>query len=122
MAEDIDRTWMKKSCELCPFSRVNTLFLSPERAEEFASMAENPFNDFPCHKTADLHEDHEGGMSGYVHGKNSFTCHGFKAMQVEACMTEEEVKESGFVSDGNCFSDFWDMVETHERLFEENGR
>ncbi|HEX8413941.1 MAG TPA: hypothetical protein VF637_08660, partial [Sphingomicrobium sp.] len=61
------RTWMKAPCGPCPYSRVNTLWLHPERAADFAYNAANPYNEFPCHKTADLREDDEG-YSEYVAG------------------------------------------------------
>lgn len=113
----VDRTWMKKCCEHCPFKRDTTLILHPDRADNFATMASNPYNDFPCHKTADVQEENEelGIEGGFVHGANSFTCHGFKAMQVEECGDYK----SGFVSDGAHFLDWFEMVEYHRAAFSE---
>ena len=55
---------MKECCGLCPYSRKNTLFLSPDRAEEFAYAAENRYNDFVCHKTGVGLEDNESDDLG----------------------------------------------------------
>ena len=74
---------MKKCCGMCPYSRKNTLFLHPDRATEFAYQAENPYNDFVCHKTGVIHEDHpdEDRQNEIVRGEKSLTCAGFYAMQ-----------------------------------------
>lgn len=113
------RTWMKKTCcELCPFSKTKTLWLHPERAEEFASMAGNPFSDFPCHKTADLQEDTEYSDGGYVHGERSFTCHGFKTLQASECGDAEDE----FTPDGDGFDDYWEMLDRHQERYDKHDR
>jgi hypothetical protein len=103
---------MKACCEHCPFKRDTLLVLHPSRADEFAAMAENPFNDFPCHKTADYVEDDEFDGGGFVHGANSFTCHGFKGMQEASCGDTPEFK-----SDGQHFEDWFEMTGYHEEAF-----
>ena len=109
-------TWMKKTCAICPFSRTKTLGLHPDRAAEFADMANNPHTDFPCHKTATLLDDDEDDH-GYVHGENSKTCHGFKTLQI-ACNDDEE----GFVPDGDGFDDYYEMIEAHEEIYTKRKR
>jgi len=109
-----ERTWMKKCCEHCPFRRDTPLVLHPERAEEFAYMASNPYTDFPCHKTADYAEETEYSEGGFVHGEHSFTCHGFKGMQLEENGTGNE----GFATDGQHFSDPWEMIEYHTEAYQ----
>lgn len=109
-----ERTWMKKCCGLCPFSAKDTLWLTPKRAEEFAYMATNPYTDFPCHKTADYDEGDDYREGGYVHGQNSFTCHGFKTLQAASCWSEKEYENYGFESDGAGFEDPDDMVYHHQ--------
>jgi hypothetical protein len=109
MTEAIERTWMKKCCGLCPFGLKGTLWLHPRRAEDFAYMASNPYSDFPCHKTAEYEEETEYSDGGYVHGEHSFTCHGFKALQVN-CNREVE----GFTYDEDeVFSSPEEMIEHH---------
>ena len=110
-----ERTWMKKCCEHCPFKRDTTLVLHPDRASGFADMAGNPFNDFPCHKTADVVEEDEcrGIEGGFVHGANSYTCHGFRGMQENECLDGS----SGFVSDGQHFEDWFEMTGYHESAY-----
>lgn len=71
---------MKKCCGLCPYSKVGTLFVHPERAEEFAYSTCNPFNDFVCNKTGVTVE--EGPFEGDImRGEKSLTCKGFESMQ-----------------------------------------
>ncbi|WP_282027101.1 hypothetical protein [Limimaricola cinnabarinus] len=108
-----ERTWMKKPCGRCPFARVGALGLHPKRAEDFASMAQNPFNDFPCHKTADYAEDEGDGSGGYVHGEQSFTCNGFLSLQV----SENGRGPKGFEPHPDAFEDYYEMVEHHEDLW-----
>lgn len=114
-----ERTWMKKCCEHCPFKEGTKLVLHPERAEQFANMASNPYNDFPCHKTADIQEEDElrGIEGGYVHGDHSFTCHGFKAMQLNECGNEKDMEI--FKSDRMHFVDYFDMVDYHTQAYED---
>ena len=103
---------MNKCCGLCPFSRKNTLYLHPERAEEFAYMADNRYNDFVCHKTGVTHEDHpdEERQTEIVRGEKSLTCAGFHAMQGAINGKKTEIEFD--VEDH--FSDTWEMVEHHE--------
>lgn len=96
----------KKCCGLCPFSKVNTLFLHPERAEEFADMACNPYSDFVCHKTGVTVEDDDGG-SEIVRGEKSITCHGFAVLQ--------DIQNHGEMEnlDPNAFDDPEEMIDHH---------
>ena len=109
-----DRFWMKEPCGPCPFSRSKTLGLHPERAEEFASMASNPYTDFPCHKTADYQEETGYREGGFVHGAKSLTCNGFLSMQVN----EGGRNVDGFEPHPDAFDDWFEMVEAHTELWE----
>lgn len=112
--ELVERYWMKEPCALCPFSRTRTLWLHPERAHDFAYMASNPYNDFPCHKTADLVEDDDGSGS-YVMGNKSFTCNGFLSLQVN----ENGRGPDGFEPSLDAFGDHWEMIEHHEGYWQD---
>jgi hypothetical protein len=118
----MERTWMKKCCGLCPFARIGTLGLHPERAEELAYMASNPFNDFPCHKTADYLETDNGDNDGYIHGEHSFTCHGFKTLQMSENASTKDFESQGFKPDGYGFEDCYDMIDRHQELYDEQQR
>ena len=107
-----ERTWMKEPCGLCPYTRVNTLWLHPERAEDFAYSAQNPYTDFPCHKTADLLEDDEGAE--YVFGRKSLTCCGFLSLQCNENGNEPE----GFTPHHDAFGDAWEMIDHHTEHWE----
>lgn len=114
MADECDRYWMKEPCGPCPFSRSKTLPLHPERAADFAYMAQNPYTDFVCHKTAERVEDSDG-CGEYVRGQRSFTCNGFLSLQVNEGATPGE----GFEPHPDAFSDADEMIEHHEMLWEQ---
>jgi len=107
--EEFEET-MKECCGLCPYSRKNTLFLHPERAEEFANQAENPYNDFVCHKTGVVLEETEFDDRGgdIVRGEKSLTCMGFASMQHNINNGDDSVRV-----DPNAFEDAWEMIEHH---------
>lgn len=109
---------MKKCCGLCPFSRLNTLFLHPHRAADFAYMADNPYTDFVCHKTGVIHEDHpdEDRQNEIVRGEKSLTCAGFHVMQYSINGKEPKIK----VNWEDHFSDTFEMIDHHEEYHENN--
>lgn len=108
------RYWMKEPCGPCPYSRSKTLWLHPERAADFAYNAGNPYNDFPCHKTADLCEDEDGG-SEYRAGERSLTCNGFLSLQC----SENGIEIPGFEPHDDAFGDHWEMIQYHEAHWED---
>lgn len=73
--------FMKKSCDHCPFRRDVKPFLHPERGEELAYHAQNPYNSFPCHKTTVNDEEFGGDGSEMVAVETSKECAGFMALQ-----------------------------------------
>ena len=114
----MSRTWMKEPCGPCPFSRSKTLPLHPERAAEFAGMAQNPFSDFPCHKTADYREETDHHEGGYTHGPRSMTCNGFLSLQAR----ETGIEPDGFTPDHDAFTDINEMIDHHTALWEASTR
>jgi len=108
--------YMKKTCSLCPYSRTKTLHLKPSRAREFAYLAQNRFNDFPCHKTAEHREETEFEDGGYTFGAKSKTCHGFMTLQI----SESGNSINAFVPDGDGFESSDEMIETHQQIWEEH--
>ena len=100
---------MKECCGLCPYSKKNTLFLHPERAEDFANAAENPYNDFVCHKTGVTleEEDFDDRGGDIVRGEKSLTCMGFASLQENINGTH------GAKVDPNAFEDAWEMIDHH---------
>jgi hypothetical protein len=108
---------MKKCCGLCPYSRLNTLFLHPERAAEFAYSASNPCSDFVCHKTGVLDEDDEGS-AGIVRGQKSLTCAGFYAMQHLLNYPDKDSKIE--INPEDHFDDVYEMIEHHEEHYQQN--
>lgn len=82
-------------------------------------MANNPYTDFPCHKTADYQEETDLHEEGFVHGERSFTCHGFKTLQAACNWSEEDYKREGFTPDGNGFEEPDDMIDHHAENWSE---
>ena len=109
---------MKKCCGLCPYSRLNTLFLHPERAAEFAYSASNPYSDFVCHKTGVIHEDENGESEGIVRGEKSLTCAGFYAMQ--HLINHPNRKSEIEIIPEDHFDDVYEMIGHHEEHYENN--
>jgi len=107
---------MKKCCGLCPYSRKNTLFLHPERATEFAYSAENPYNDFVCHKTGVTTEEDDYRGSEIVRGEKSLTCAGFHVLQKEINGLESEID----IDPEDHFTESWEMIEHHEEKHHQN--
>jgi hypothetical protein len=112
--EEFEET-MKECCGLCPFSRDKTLFLHPDRAEDFATSAENPYNDFVCHKTGHVLEDNDRDIRGgdIVRGEKSLTCMGFASMQENINGTLGDVR-----IDPTAFEDSWEVSEHHTDAYE----
>ena len=108
--------FMKKTCSLCPYSRTKTLHLHPSRARDFAYMAQNRYNDFPCHKTAEHREETDDESGGYVAGERSKSCHGFLTLQ----SAENGNAPKGFIPDGDGFEDTDEMIETHQQIWEDH--
>lgn len=100
--------YMKKPCDSCPFRRDVDFKFSAERAEELAYMTENPYNTFPCHKTADCIEDDEYHSEEFVHGEKSKECAGFLTMQINA--NGDQYKPQGFEPSELAYEDSWEMI------------
>lgn len=73
--------FMKRPCEHCPYRRDVKPFLHPERGEELAYRAQNPYNSFPCHKTTVNDETSEDGEMLVT--QSSKECAGFLTLQIE---------------------------------------
>lgn len=104
--------YMKKPCKHCPFRRDVEPFLHPERAADIAYSAQNPYSDFPCHKTLDYNCDSDDGEGAET--ENTKTCAGFLAMQINEGATEAP---KGFVWPDNTYSDCWEMVDAYEEAW-----
>jgi hypothetical protein len=70
--------YMKEPCAHCPFRFDVKPFLHPQRGEELAYHAQNPYNSFPCHKTTVYDEESEE-MATTTTSKE---CAGFLTLQI----------------------------------------
>lgn len=76
-------------------------------------MTQNPYNSFPCHKTAEITEDDEFGYGGdYVHGDKSKECAGFLSMQINE--NGDRYKPKGFSVSDLAYEDAWEMISRYE--------
>jgi len=98
--------FMKEPCEHCPFRVDVRPFLRPERAEDIAYSAGNPYNEFFCHKT--IEHDDEGDSC--VTGK-SLVCAGFLAMQINVGTVSEP---EGWVWPRNVYAEPAEMAWAYE--------
>jgi hypothetical protein len=106
--------YMKKPCEKCPFRTDVKPFLTPERGEELAYHAQNPYNSFVCHKTLEYIEcDDDIESDRLVVTGRSKECAGFITLQInEGARTPE-----GFTPDfENIYNDSWEMASAYEEF------
>ncbi|PHS61024.1 MAG: hypothetical protein COB09_18935 [Thalassobium sp.] len=69
--------FIKKPCAQCPYRSDVKPFLRPERGEELAYAAQNPYNTFYCHKTLDSETEDEDNRVD----EGSKICAGFLSLQ-----------------------------------------
>lgn len=88
---------LKTPCKNCPFRTDATAirFAARERAEEIEESAYR--HGFPCHLSAEIVEDEDGGSSGYVAGRDTQHCVGYAIMR----LNEDEWAEEGWPGIGN---------------------
>lgn len=106
--------YVKKPCKNCPFRSDIKPFLHPKRAAELAYSASNPYSDFPCHKTFDYDgdEDDFGRKTGDFSQQK--TCAGFLTLRAQA---GEDVPDGFEPSWHICYTDEYDMIETHDNAW-----
>lgn len=75
----MSESFVKKPCKHCPFRKDVKPYLHPSRAQEIAYVSENPYSDFPCHKTFENEEDEDGNE--IVDLEESKTCAGMLTMR-----------------------------------------
>lgn len=100
-------SYMHKPCKHCPFRNDVTPYLHPDRAAEIAYAAQNPYNDFSCHKTTEYDDDCEDT----VVTEQSKTCAGFLTLRAQL---GERLPDGFEPSWEICYIDTWDMIEAYE--------
>jgi hypothetical protein len=105
------KSYMEKPCKQCPYRRDVKPFLTPERGEELADLAGNPFNDFPCHKTTEEDEHCEDGSM--IATESSKSCAGFLTL-LAAEQGLECLPEGFSPSFREVYSESWDMIGAYE--------
>jgi hypothetical protein len=112
--------FVKKPCKSCPFRLDVKPFLHPNRVEEIAYSAQNPYSDFTCHSTIeyDGDEDDLGRPTGDFSG--SKTCAGFLTMRAQDGQDEDFLPE-GFVPSWDlCYTDPYEMVDAYTEEWEKD--
>lgn len=103
--------FIKKPCKHCPFRIDVKPFLHPDRAEEIAYSTQNPYANFPCHKTIEHDEDSGEGFEV----ESSKTCAGFLTMRAQQ---GEEIPE-GFEPDWEgCYTEPFEMSDAYREEWE----
>jgi hypothetical protein len=100
--------FMKKPCANCPYRTDVKPFLHPERGEELAYIAQNPYNTFTCHKT--LSEGRDGDL---FEGSNSKVCAGFLSLQHNE-NGETWYDNDGFEPSPKVYETSYDMAAAYE--------
>lgn len=104
----------KKPCKNCPFRNDVKPYIHPERAEEIAYSAQNPYNDFPCHKTFEFLDDEDFEGNSLADLSNSKTCAGFLTLRAQSGMEVPEGFEPSWLI---CYTDELDMIQAHEEAW-----
>lgn len=99
--------FIKKPCAHCPYRTDVKPFLTPERGEELAVAAENPYNTFYCHKTLDHDDEGETCAS-----EGSKVCAGFLSMQ-HNINGRTHYDSDGFKPSDNCYNDSYEMMDAY---------
>jgi len=106
----MEESFMKSPCKHCPFRNDVKPFLHPDRAEQIAYAALNPYNDFPCHKTTEHCEDDEGD-SDIVRVETSKECAGFLTLRAQA---GERIPKGFEPAWEICYIDPYEMAEAYQ--------
>lgn len=104
---------MKKPCEQCPFRRDVKPFLTPERGEELAYLAQNSYNTFHCHKTTVSDEEFGGEGDEMVATEKSKYCAGFLTLQANE-NGERDMPEGFTPSYDVVYTDSFEMAQIYE--------
>ena len=97
---------MRHPCKHCPFRRDVKPFLHPERGEELAYHAQNPYNTFACHKTTE-HNEYTDELEA---GPTSKECAGFMTLQCQEGMDIPEGFEPAYEL---CYMDVYEMIDAY---------
>ena len=106
-----DESYMKKPCKHCPFRRDVKPFLHEDRGAELAYLAQNPYNEFHCHKTTESDEESEEGRMMVV--ETTKQCAGFLTLMANE-LGEERMPEGFKPSYDLVYCDSWDMSGAYE--------
>lgn len=100
------KDYMKSPCGNCPFRSDLKPFLTPNRGADLACLSTNPYNSFPCHKTAVSDGD---GSLGW--GEKTKHCAGFTSMQVNNA--GDNFKPEGFEVSDLVYEDAFHMEQVY---------
>lgn len=101
--------FMKKPCIHCPYRNDVKPFLTPERGEELAYHAQNPYNSFPCHKTTEADDDSDEGEMLVT--EQSKECAGFLTLKCQEGMNVPEGFEPAWEI---VYMDTYEMIDAYD--------
>ena len=105
-------SYMKKPCTQCPFRNDVKPYLHPDRAEEIAYHASNPYNSFPCHKSLEYTDEENFMGEQVVDHHKAKECYGFTCLQINENGREPE--GWSWEDREKIYEDAWDMTEAHQ--------
>lgn len=100
--------FIKKPCKHCPFRNDVKPFLHPERGEELANLACNPYSSFPCHKTTVENENSDEGEM--LCTETTKECAGFMTLQINEGM---EIPKGFTPAYEIVYSDSYEMADAY---------
>jgi hypothetical protein len=107
----MSKDFCSKPCKNCPYRRDVKPFLTPERGEELAYIAQNKYHSFHCHETTESVEDDFG--SDRVATSHSKMCAGFLSLQHNE-NGETYFDDEGFKPSALVYFESYDMAEAYE--------
>lgn len=111
--------YMKKPCEHCPYRRDVKPYLTAERGEELAYLAQNQYNSFTCHKTTVSDEEFGGEGDRMVVTETSKECAVFLTLMANEC--GEKYMPKGFQPSYDIvYGDSFEMAQEYEIANEED--
>jgi len=113
-----EKSFMEKPCQHCPFKTNVKPFLHPDRAADIAYAAQNPYSDFPCHKTLGYVENEEG-EEDTARTEESKECAGFLTMRCKELGEEavHEIKEGFKPAYEDVYEDAGEMADAYEEAW-----
>ena len=112
----MSQEFVSTPCPNRPFRRNVRPFLRPDRSEDLAYNAENPYGTFPCHVTTVPDDDSDSGEM--LETEVTKQCAGHLTLKHNA-NGETEYDDDGFKPSAECYEDSYEMIEAYTEEWNE---